>query len=439
MRPLTSTAGPWTAISGRWPELRITDPLPLPMFLRIIVGILVAGVAAFDVIRLLTTAHPGTQGTDSTLVEVLALAGASYLPLLGTLVGPRFGAVTLAFAYAAALLTESVFVMFVPGVMCTLILVMWLRWSVGMTVVGAQVLAAVSFGIFVREPTTWSEVVALILLISMAAALGATIRFFRCRSLLSARKIARLEHEAGLVRAAERQDLARELHDLVAHDVTATALRANAGLLSQDQSFQRTALKDIADSASGTIADLRRLVNILREEPVGISATRTPLSETAHESTTSGNLAPPTPTMSDVLQHSVQSLKDSGFRDIRIQDGPGWEYLTTSVRSTCQRVVQEACTNIIRHGATDGPVFIRVEILAHDGAQGHAEVEVTNKLAQSRRRENTTPEAVLSAGGFGLLGLRERVSVFGGELSSGPQAGQWIVRARLPLQEIDLR
>lgn len=409
------------------------------MLLRVVVGILVAGVAVFDVVRLLTTAHPDAHGTDATLLEVLALAGASYLPLLGTLVGPRFGAVTLAFAYAAALLTESVYVMFVPGVMCTLILVMWLRWSVGVTVVGAQVLAAVSFGIFVREPTTWPEVVALILLIVMAAVLGATIRFFRCRSLLSARKIAQLEHDAGLVRAAERQDLARELHDLVAHDVTATALRANAGLLSHDHEFQRTALKDIADSASGTIADLRRLVNILREEPVGISATRTPLSATTHESTTSGKLAPPTPVMSDVLHHSVQSLKDSGFRDIRIEEGTGWENLTTSVRSTCQRVLQEACANIIRHGATDGPVSIRVEILSHDGDPGRAEVEVTNKLAQSRRRESSTPQAVLATGGFGLLGLRERVSVFGGELSSGPEAGQWVVRARLPLQEIDLR
>lgn len=439
MSAVSPAKGPWSAITSRWPELGITDPLPLPVLLRTIGGVLVAAVAIVDVVRLLTTAYPDSQATDSTVVEVLALTGASYLPLIGTLVGPRLGALTLAFAYAAALLTQSVFVMFVPGVMCTLILVLWLRWSVGLTVVGAQVLAAVSFGIFVREPNTWPEVMALILLVCMAAALGASIRFFRCRSLLSARKIAQLEHEAGQVRAAERQDLARELHDLVAHDVTATALRANAGLLSQDQNFQRTALKDIADSASGTIADLRRLVNILREQPVGISATRSPLSAVGHESTVSGNLAPPTPTMSDVLRHSVQSLKDSGFRDIHIQEGPGWEYLTTSVRSTCQRVVQEACTNAIRHGATDGPVLIRVEILVHSGAQGHAEVEVTNKLARSQTRASTTPQSVLSTGGFGLLGLRERVSVFGGELSTGPEAGQWVVRARLPLQEIDLR
>lgn len=395
-------------------------------------------MASIDISRLITTAHPATRGDDSSLLEILALTGASYLPLLGTLVGPRLGSVTLAAAYAAAMLTQSVYVMFVPGVMCTLILAMWLRWSVGLTVLGTQAVAALCIGIFVRDPSTWPEVVALLLLVGTAAALGFTIRFFRCRSLLSARTIARLEHEAGMVRAAERRDLARELHDLVAHDVTATALRANAGLLSEDAGFQRTALKDIADSASGTIADLRRLVSILREEPVGISATRISPSDGHQGSTASGGLTPPTPTMSAVLQHSVRILQDSGFRDIQVDEGPGWEYVTTSVRSACQRVVQEACANIVRHGSTQGPVRIRVEITV-DSTSSHAEVEVSNKLAHARRRSDATPAAVLSAGGFGLLGLRERVSVFGGELTSGPRNGFWVVRARLPLQDIDLR
>ncbi|MDO5617815.1 sensor histidine kinase [Kocuria sp.] len=417
------------------------------MIVRIGAGIVVAAIALFDVLRFFQTARPESHALDPTGMEVLALAGASYLPLLGTLVGPRLGAVTLAFAYATALLTESVFAVFVPGVMCTLILAMWLRWGVGITVVGAQVLAAVTFGIFVPEPNTWSEVFALIILVCLAAVLGFTIRFFRCRSLLAARTITRLEHEAGMVRAAERQDLARELHDLVAHDVTATALRANAGLLSQEPGFQRIALQDIADSASGTIADLRRLVNILREEPVGISATRAQPVGDSSARPSSGGLTPPTPTMSAVLQHSVQSLKDSGFRDIHVQEGPGWEYVTTSVRSTCQRVVQEACANIVRHASPGGPVHVRVEIVVpkdavsgvRDQSGGRAEVEVTNQLAHARRRESVTPEAVLTTGGFGLLGLRERVSVFGGELTTGPDDGRWVVRARLPLQEIDLR
>lgn len=438
MTPDSLKAGSWTAVQRRWPELRITDPLPVPLALRVAASVVVAVVGLFDIVRLTTSAHVLTVSSQSTWAEAITLVAASYLPLLGTLAGPRLGATTLAFAYAVALLAQSTYAVFVPGVMCTLILTMWLRWGVGVSIVGAQVLAALCTGIFVREPVTWPEVFALILLVCLAGLLGFTIRFFRCRTVLSARTIARLERDAATVRAAERQDLARELHDLVAHDVTATALRANAGLLSQDEATQRSALKDIADSASGTIADLRRLVSILREEPVGISATRiAPVDD--DESLASAKLAPPTPTMSGVLQTSIQTLKDSGFQDIDVEQGPGWEYVTTSVRSACQRVVQEACANIVRHGSPAGPVHIRVEITGDSGQGPQAEVEITNSLAPPARREASTPEAVLSTGGFGLLGLRERVSVFGGTLSSGPADGRWIVRAKLPLQDIDLR
>ncbi|WP_181954328.1 histidine kinase [Kocuria coralli] len=439
MTPDSSDVGPWTAIQRRWPELRVTDPLPVPALLRVGLSVVVAMLCLFDVLQFTITGIHVSQspGTDPWM-EVLGTVGGTYLPILGTLAGPRLGISTLVFAYALALMTQSTYAVFVPGVLCTLVLTMWLRWGVGLTVLGAQWLAALGLGIFVTETDAWAEVVALWALLSFGALLGFTTRFFRCRTLLSARTIARLEHDAALVRAAERQELARELHDLVAHNVTATALRANAGLLSQDADMQRTALRDIANGASGTIADLRRLVSILREEPVGISATRISPLDGSSQSADSSKPAPPTPTMSMVLQNSVQILRDSGFRNIEVQEGPDWEYVTTSVRSACQRVVQEACANIVRHGSPAGPVSIRVEIVRNRARGPRAEVEVSNKLAHARRREVSTPAAVLSTGGFGLLGLRERVSVFGGELTSGPREGRWIVHARLPLQEIDL-
>ncbi|ROZ63757.1 hypothetical protein EDL96_05230 [Kocuria soli] len=402
-------------------------------------SVLVGILGLFDLMRLTSDLQFFSMTGGTPWLELLAIVAGSYIPLIATLIGPRLGTATMTFAYAMALVTQSTFTVIVPGVACTLILCMWLRWGVGTTVVATQWLAALGLGTFVRDPNTWAEALALSVLVGFAALLGFTIRFFRCRTLLSARTIARLEHEAAMVRTAERQDLARELHDLVAHDVTATALRANAGLLSEDPELQRTALRDIATGASGTIADLRRLVSILREEPVGISATRVSANDDGAQGPRSGGLAPPTPTMSSVLTSSVQSLKDSGFEDIEVREGTGWERVATSVRSACQRVVQEACANIIRHGSTSGPVRIRVEITGESGTDARAEVEVSNALARTRRREKTTPEAVLSTGGFGLLGLRERVSVFGGELMSGPIDGRWIVRARLPLQEIDLR
>lgn len=439
MRAPYITTGPWTAITTKWPELRVTDPLPVPMALRIVSGILVAIIAGVDALRFLESIEPNPHDITTAGLEIFALIGASYLPLIGTLIGPRLGILALALSYTAAFLAGTVFVMFIPGVMCTLIVCMWLRWEAGAALFVAQVFLAITFGVFIKDPTTWPGVFALVLLVSMSAALGMTIRFFRCKTLLSARKIAQMEYEAGKVRAAERQDLARELHDLVAHDVTATALRANAGLLSQDQNFQRTALKDIADSASETIANLRRLVNILREEPVGVSATRTSAQSTEHSSATPERLTPPTLTMSDVLQHSIQLLHDSGYRNIKVQESTDWEHVTTSVRSACQRVVQESCANIVRHGDPRGTVSIRTEIITHNGTPGWAEVEVVNQLGQPPQPSSLTPKAVLSTGGFGLLGLRERVSVFGGELSSGPHGGHWVVSARIPLQEIDLR
>ncbi|MDO4254723.1 MAG: histidine kinase [Kocuria sp.] len=409
------------------------------MVLRLIGGLLFGGLATIDVLRALGPAHFEPRGPNSEGLEILALTGASYLPLIAILVGPRLGALALACAYVTALLSESFFILLLPGFICTVVLSMWLPWTLGALLVVAQLLATLGIGIVITDNNALLWGFILVLLIGTATALGMTIRFFRCRALLSARKIVRMESEARQVRAAERQDLARELHDLVAHDVTATALRANAGLLSNDQDFQRTALQDIADSASGTIADLRRLVNILREEPVRTPTTTVPQNEYPHGALIFEKLPPPTPTMSDVLQHSVRTLRDSGYRDIAVNEGPGWEYVTTSVRSVCQRVVQESCANIVRHGHLGGAIRIRVEITSSLDGAGHAEVEVSNQMDHSPQRDSIAPQAVLSAGGFGLLGLQERISVFGGELSSGPDGDRWVVYARLPLQEIDLR
>ncbi|MGI5129415.1 histidine kinase [Pseudonocardia sp. CA-107938] len=216
----------------------------------------------------------------------------------------------------------------------------------------------------------------------------------------------RLAGELAAARAAahvlaERNRLARELHDSVGHALTVTTLQAEAAArkLDVDPAFVSRALHAIADAGRSAMADLDHVLGLLRD-PAGEPADRAPQPDLAD------------------LDALVAGARAAGVPVTAEVDAPPTA-VPAGVSREAYRVVQECLTNALRHA---GPVPVGVRVAITDDALA---VEVTNPLGAGARSR--------PGGGRGLAGLRERVVLLHGELAAGPDGDTWRVRATLPL------
>ncbi|MDX6598302.1 MAG: hypothetical protein QOE87_2189 [Gaiellales bacterium] len=213
---------------------------------------------------------------------------------------------------------------------------------------------------------------------------------------------ARMRRERDVAEAAiveERTRIARELHDVVAHAISVIVLQARGGrsLLDSEPDETRGALDTIEHTGQQALVEMRRLVGLLRESDDGL-------------------VRAPQPTLSQ-LQHLVDQVRAAGLPVDLVVEGSPVE-LPPGVDLSAYRIVQEALTNALKHA---GPARARVLLRYRPGA---LEVEVADDGEGSANG---------GGGGQGLVGMRERVSVYGGELDAGPQAdGGYVVRVRLP-------
>jgi signal transduction histidine kinase len=212
----------------------------------------------------------------------------------------------------------------------------------------------------------------------------------------------RRQAEARAAAAAERARIARELHDVVGHGLSVLVLQlvATLGLLENgDQSGVGERLRATERSARETLAEMRRLLDLLDEDR-------------------DASLAPQ-PGLGD-LQRLVEETQAAGVETELVVDGEQIE-LPAGVQLAAYRIVQEALTNVIKHAR---PARAQVRVAYRPE---HLTVEVVD--------EGNTPPASLN-GGRGLAGMRERVALYNGELDVGPVAGGGCaVRARFPLLE----
>jgi signal transduction histidine kinase len=210
------------------------------------------------------------------------------------------------------------------------------------------------------------------------------------------------EHAQAAERAVldERQRIARELHDVIAHSVSVMTVQAGAvrRLLLPEQERERQALETIEHTGREALTEMRRLLGLLRE----------------------GGATPeyaPQPSLK-ALDSLVAKVRESGLPVEVHVDGEPRE-LPAGVDLSAYRVVQEALTNAIKHGQASQAW---VEIHWFDDA---VQLEVANDGDAAGTGDGT---------GRGLVGMRERVAVVGGELESGPrEGGGYLVRARLPV------
>jgi signal transduction histidine kinase len=197
---------------------------------------------------------------------------------------------------------------------------------------------------------------------------------------------------------AERNRLARELHDSVGHALSVVTIQASAAarVLDNDPQFAHKALSAIEEASRGALEDLDHVLGLLRED---------------EPSTT------PQHTMAD-LDRLIGTMRLAGIQvETRIDgDLPSLPFV---VSTEAYRIVQECLTNALKHA---GKVTVVLTINA--GAEV-LEVEASNPLGEQLSK---------SPGGRGLAGMRERVTVLRGRIEAGAEAGAWRVKAWIPLR-----
>ena len=186
--------------------------------------------------------------------------------------------------------------------------------------------------------------------------------------------------------AEERARIARELHDVVGHSVSVMTVQASAvrRLLREDQQREREALQTVEETGREALAEMRRLVGVLRrpeEAPALV----------------------PQPSLEHVDKLVAQS-RESGLDTKLLLEGTP-SALPPGIDLTAYRLVQEGLTNAIKHAnAKHAEVVVRYD-------NGSVELVV---------RDDGTGDGEGGGSGHGLVGMRERVAVYGGELSAGP-------------------
>jgi signal transduction histidine kinase len=226
------------------------------------------------------------------------------------------------------------------------------------------------------------------------------------------------EHEAATTEALvrERARIASELHDVVTHNVSVMIVQAGAArqVLTDSPGDARAALLAVESSGRAAMAELRHLLGLLSPAADGAIAS----------SGLSGTELQPQPGL-DQLPALMSRVRAAGLElDLRMAAVP--PDLPPGLDLAAYRVIQEALTNVIKHADTTR-ASVSVEF-----ADGDLIVAVAD--AGPRDPVAGCSAMAVPGSGRGLLGLRERVGLYGGEVTAGPDAdGGWRVRARLPV------
>lgn len=234
---------------------------------------------------------------------------------------------------------------------------------------------------------------------------------------LAARQTARLaEMDRTQAVIAERARMARELHDMVANHLSAVAIHSTAALSIDDPETSRRALKVIRENSVEGLAEMRRLIGLLREggEDGAPAAAPTLASLDALVEQANGNGA----------SSGLVCVLENTRAEAAVP-------LPTPVELAAYRIVQESLTNALKHAAP-GPVTVRLDL-----AGEVLTVEVTSAFG-------SRPGPTAPGSGAGLVGMRERVALLGGTFGAGAEADGdgtkiWRVRAELPATEGTMR
>ncbi|HET9509005.1 MAG TPA: sensor histidine kinase [Gaiellaceae bacterium] len=344
-----------------------------------------------------------TQGDDRYKLAAIALVTAGSLlvrrraPLVPPLV-VGVGAVVFSLVDAAAAYeTDTMFLVLVLA-----------AWAAGSLLEARQAALAIAFVlvggwvVFIRAPgVPWTELIWLSFPILGLFVISAAAARHSERARLAEERARRSEEEARRAVDEERRRITRELHDVLAHSVSVMTVQASAvrRRLQPEQEREREALRTVEETGRQALSEMRRLLGIMREE--GEGAARAPQPGVA------------------TLRTLVEQVRSAGLPvELTVEGEP--VRLPPGVDLSAYRIVQEALTNALRHGGNPAHAWVAVRYGDDD-----VEIEVANDGRSESNGEAT---------GHGLVGMRERVAMCGGELRAGPrEGGGFRISARLPV------
>jgi signal transduction histidine kinase len=207
--------------------------------------------------------------------------------------------------------------------------------------------------------------------------------------------------EARMAVAQERARIARELHDVVAHSVSVIAVQTGSirRRLRHERPAEAAELTTIEETARQALAEMRRMLGLLRTDDDDLALT-------------------PQPGI-DQVAPLVEQVRETGL-DVELEVQGNRRPLPPGVDLAAYRIVQEALTNVLKHA---GPARAQIDVRF---GERELELVISDDGCGSGDDHN--------GGGHGLVGMRERVSLYGGALQTGPaDEGGFSVRARLPI------
>lgn len=307
------------------------------------------------------------------------------LPMLAIAFGAT-AVVTVATGGDAQLVTTAYLLLLIYAVV---------RWGSGRAMVlGAAIVVASFLLSLLLGPVLLSDVIGSVAVLAMTSSLGGA---FRWRAAARARELDR-------VKLLEREQLARDLHDTVAHHVSAIAIQAQAGtaVAASDPDAAARVLRVIEGEASRTLAEMRSIVRALRREDA---------PETSA----------PSPGIAELRRLAGP---ESGTPVVDVQFSGDVDAIPPTVAATVYRLAQEGVTNARRHARHATRIDVRVHA---DEAGIRIDVRDDGDAAASGA------SAATSAPGYGITGMIERATLLGGTCEAGPAAGGgWVVTTVLP-------
>jgi signal transduction histidine kinase len=377
-------------------------PRGLPRRSELVAAVLVAATGLGEVWVPFSSRQGVGSGPASTVGVVLAALGMLWwrrapVPVLALVMGE----------WAVVALVAPPYTLFY-GTFVPFLLLMFsgARWGTGRSpayVAGLGAATLLSIDLLVPTLQEPGEIVFHWAVTALVWSAGYGLRVWERRTRTALERAVRAEREAAeqAFRAVldERARISRELHDIVTHAVSSIVVQAGAAeqAVEDDPTFTRAALGHIRSTGNEALGEMRRLVAMLRAQGDA------PLA--------------PQPRL-DGLDELVARSSAAGPRtELRVTGAV--RPLPAGLDLAVYRIVQEALTNVRRHAAADS-----CEICVDYGTDA-----LTVRVV-----DDGTPSGTRSSGGHGLVGMRERVALYGGELSTGPLPERgYRVEARLPL------
>ncbi|MBD2764126.1 two-component sensor histidine kinase [Kocuria sp. cx-455] len=374
----------------------------MPVWLRVTL-VLFAAIGLFDDLRAL---DPATYAA-STMILVAVQMTLGYVSLALIAWRPGVASALMPVPLVLALLTHNYASTLICAVIVTVATVSMLPRL--LTMVYSLALAAWTITAVVVESTTdalWIMGTPLV----VGVMIGVALRFLVIQHRENKARLRSVEAAHQQLREQERLELARDLHDVVAHELTLVTMQAAGSHRQEDPAVLHETISTMENAARSGLQELRTLLHILRESPGAVTR------NDSSSGLTTGSLK-------NLMASLSASLSAAGFR-VTVNAHDGFDKLPTTVRGTAARILQEATTNIIKYAPAGSDCLL---FLALD-----TNVMLIRTENQLQHSYEVGPDEYPLTSGYGLHGIQERVALLNGDVTYGPDNGRWVLDVRIP-------